>query len=112
MTILSEILLDAAVAVDDENEVDRIKKLTDDSIDKLVDLAVKKFKAELKQGVAALRNVEDVDAGRLNEKFAADGGTFTFRYAGMDDYHNGLEGMIGNPDPRLWEQMKWEVRNL
>ena len=26
----------------------------------------------------------------------------------MEDYHAGLEGMIGNPDPRVAETVEWE----
>ena len=57
---------------------------------------------------AMLRQTNDVDARLLNEKFAADEKTFTFRYGGMEDYHSGLEGMIGNPDPRVAEAVEWE----
>jgi hypothetical protein len=91
-----------------QEEVVSVRELSDGAISRAVEKAVEKLKAELQQGVAALRSMEDVDAGRLNEKFAADGGHFTFRYAGMAEYYDGLEGMIGNPDPRVWEQMEWE----
>ena len=69
-----------------------------------------KLKTELKQAVAQLRQTAEVDASKLNEKFATDGNSFTFTYGGMELYHGGLEGMIGNPDPRVAEQMEWEHR--
>jgi hypothetical protein len=77
-------------------------------IDNAVAAAAVQMKAELKDAVATLQKTKEVDAHLLNEKFAADKDTFTFRYGGMEEYHGGLEGMIGNPDPRVAEAVTWE----
>jgi hypothetical protein len=89
-------------------EADCIKALSTEAIDAAVDAAASRIKGELREAVATLRQTIDVDARVLNEKFAADEKTFTFRYGGMEDYHAGLEGMIGNPDPRVAETVEWE----
>jgi hypothetical protein len=89
-------------------EADCIKALSTEAIEAAVDATVSKIKGELREAVAMLRQTNDVDARLLNEKFAADEKTFTFRYGGMEDYHAGLEGMIGNPDPRVAEAVEWE----
>jgi hypothetical protein len=90
-------------------EADCIKALSTEAIDAAVDAAASRIKGELREAVAMLRQTKDVDARLLNEKFAADEKTFTFRYGDMmEDYHAGLEGMIGNPDPRVAETVEWE----
>jgi hypothetical protein len=105
-----DILSKEMLAASDRNvaELDRIKYTTDDEISHAVDVAAVQMKSELREAVARLRVAKDVDARELNEKFAADGSAFTFRYAGMEEYHGGLEGMLGNPDPRVAEAVAWE----
>ena len=103
---LSEVLL--AESDHTSDEVSSIKNLSDEMIATAVDAAAVRMKAELKDAVAALRKTKEVNAHVLNEKFAADKDTFTFRYGGMEEYHGGLEGMIGNPDPRVAEAVEWE----
>ena len=49
-----------------------------------------------------------VDARKMNNKFATDGNSFTYEYGDMEVYHGGLEGLIGNPDPRVADQLCWE----
>jgi hypothetical protein len=48
------------------------------------------------------------DARALHTKFSTSGDCMTFVFGGMEEYHNGLEGMIGNPDPRVHETVEWE----
>jgi hypothetical protein len=50
----------------------------------------------------------EVDAVMLNTKFAAMKGAFEFQFGGMDDYHGGLEGLIGTPHPDLETIMRYE----
>jgi hypothetical protein len=89
-------------------EADCIKALSTEAIDTAVDAAASRIKGELREAVAMLRQTNDVDAPRLNENFAADKRTTTIPYGGMEDYHAGLEGMIGIPDPRVAEVVEWE----
>ena len=106
LDILSKALLGESGHISDE--VNSIKGLSDEMIAAAVDEAAAQMKTELQSAVAILRKIKEVDAQVLNEKFAADNDTFTFRYGGMEQYHGGLEGMIGNPDPRLAKAVEWE----
>ena len=103
-----ELLVVSALDTRTSEEADCIKALSTEAIDAAVDAAASRIKGKLREAVAMLRQTTDVDARLLNEKFATDGNTFTFRYGGMEDYHGGLEGMIGNPDPRVAETVEWE----
>jgi hypothetical protein len=77
------------------SEVERIKALTDAELNVAVDAAADQFKDALRQELAQLKAVAEVDANKLNEKFAADGSCFTFQFGGMEEFHEGLEGKIG-----------------
>ena len=103
-----ELLIVSGLDTRTSEEADCIKALSTEAIEAAVDAAASKIKGKLREAVAMLRQTNDVDARLLNEKFAADEKTFTFRYGGMEDYHSGLEGMIGNPDPRVAEAVEWE----
>jgi hypothetical protein len=109
--ILSNALLDQSVMDEDADEVICMKGLSDQAIEAAVDAAAVTLKTELKRATAALRKAKDIDARQLNQKFAADGSSFTFQYGSMMEYHAGLEGLIGNPDPRVGEMMEWEHAN-
>jgi hypothetical protein len=100
--VISDSLLDASEAAENADDVTCIKGLSDKDIDRAIDSIVPNLKMKLKYAVAELRAERcEVDAVKLNQKFAADGECFTFNYGGMKEYHAGLEGMIGNPDPRV-----------
>jgi hypothetical protein len=90
------------------SEAERIKGLRDAEVDAAVDAAAEHWKRELRQQVKELSVSQSIDAGVLNEKFAADPQSIVFEYGTMKDYHNGLEGLIGNPDPRVEWTMQEE----
>jgi hypothetical protein len=77
------------------SEVERIKALTDAELNTAINAAADQFKDTLRQELAQLKAVAEVDANKLNEKFAADGSCFTFQFGGMEEFHEGLEGKIG-----------------
>jgi hypothetical protein len=89
-------------------DVDLIKSLTNDEIDAAVDAASQHLKTRLKQGINELRAEDEVDALKLNKKFAADADSFEFEYGSISDYHGGLESLIGHPSPNFAERMEWE----
>jgi hypothetical protein len=105
-----ELLVVSGLDTRTSEEADCIKALSTEAIDAAVD-AASRIKGELREAVAILCQTNEVDARLLNEKFAADEKAFTFRYGGMEDYHAGLEGMIGNPDPRVAETVEWEHKH-
>jgi hypothetical protein len=76
------------------SEADKIKALTKDQIYKVLDddQTLKNLAAEVYHGVERLNSCEEVDASKLNAKFAADKNGFTYVYGDMDIYHGGLEG--------------------
>jgi hypothetical protein len=113
LDIISDALLNKseADADADADEVTCMKGLSDQAIEAAVDAAAVALKTKLKDAAAALRKTKAVDARQLNQKFAADGSSFTFQYGSMKEYHAGLEGLIGNPDPRVGEMMAWEHAN-
>ena len=86
MDILSDALLDQSLADEDADEVGCMKGLSDQAIEAAVDAAAVTLKTELKRAAAALRKTKDVDARQLNQKFAADGSSFTFQYGSMMEY--------------------------
>jgi hypothetical protein len=106
--VLSSALRDKSDGDEYADDVSCMKGLSDQAIEAAVDAAAVTLKTKLKHAAAALRKTKDVDARQLNQKFAADGSSFTFQYGSMKEYHAGLEGLIGNPDPRVGEMMAWE----
>ena len=108
ISILSDSLLATSKNEMQYNEVDRIKALTDIELDSAVDAAAEQFKQTLRQELGQLKKAEEVDATTLNNKFTADDSSFTFQFGGMEEFHEGLEGKIGNPDPRIQETIEHE----
>jgi hypothetical protein len=111
----------------EDSELERIKGLSPEDIASAVDSATELLKKELEEQVKELiqggRDAElraqqeddvvvlqqqEVDAVTLNNKFAAVKGAFEFQFGGMDDYHGGLEGLIGTPHPDLETIMRYE----
>ena len=92
----------------DGGDAARVKGLAEDDIDAALDAALPLLKQRLKERVRKLREAPAVDGAALNERFAADSDGFTFEFGGMDKYHAGLEGHIGNPNPNVREAMEEE----
>jgi hypothetical protein len=93
----------------DEDEY--TKSLAHTDIDRAVDEAAAKLKQKMKDGLDQLKHqMQDgeVDAKKMNVKFAADSGSFEYEYGGMDVYHGGLEALIGNPNVNVEETVEWE----
>lgn len=44
----------------------------------------------------------------MNMKFASEAGSFVFTYGDESDFHSGLEDLIGDPNPRVFQTMKRE----
>jgi len=95
ISILGDSLLAKSKKGAQWSEVERIKALTDAELDAAVNVAADQFKDTLRQELTQLKAVAEVDANKLNEKFAADGSCFTFQFGGMEEFHEGLEGKIG-----------------
>jgi Leucine-rich repeat (LRR) protein len=108
ISILSDSLLASSKSGTQSSEIDRIKALSDNELDSAVDSAAAYFKATLRQELAQLKTVKEVNANKVNDKFLANGNCFTFAFGGMKEFHEGLEGKIGNPDPRIKETIEWE----
>jgi hypothetical protein len=49
----------------------------------------------LRQELAQLNRVEEVDAEKVSDKFSPGTDCFKFHYGGMKEFHEGLEGKIG-----------------
>jgi hypothetical protein len=103
---LSEVLLSKGPP--DGTEAERIKGLSEEAIDAAVDAALAPMKEQLKNSVKELSSEDQVDAKKLSEKFSADPSTFEFSYGSIEDYHGGLEQMIGNPSADFAAKMLWE----
>jgi hypothetical protein len=67
-----ELLAVSGIDARTSEEADCIKALSNEAIDIAVDAAASRIKDELREAVAMLRQITDVDAHLLNEKFAAD----------------------------------------
>ena len=89
-------------------EADQIKALNRVSIQAAIKAALPAIVDFVLKGVEALNSLGEVDAGKLNDKFKADGTGFEYSYGDMEDYHGGLEGRIGLPSPQVLEQMEAE----
>lgn len=104
-SLLREVLSTVAA---DTSEADQIKALDRVSIQAAIKAAVPAIVDFVLKGVEALNSLGEVDAGKLNDKFKADGTGFEYSYGDMKDYHGGLEGRIGLPSPQVLEQMEAE----
>jgi hypothetical protein len=93
------------------SELNKMKSLSPEAIAAGMIAAVPAAAAEMYHGVVALNEVEEADPVQLNGKFAADADSFSFVYGGIDIYHGGLEGYIGNPSPNIMEALEQEHAN-
>jgi hypothetical protein len=90
------------------SQADKVKSLTQEDFRRAIRKSTEALAEEFTKAVAILNEQTVVDASELNTKFEASNENFTFVYAGMDAYHAGLEGLIGNPDPNIMEAMLQE----
>jgi hypothetical protein len=95
ISILSDSLLASSKGKTKPSDVDRIRALTNDELDSAVDAAAAQFKVTLRQELAQLKKVGEVDPNKINDKFSANESCFTFNFGGMKEFHEGLEGKIG-----------------
>jgi hypothetical protein len=95
------------------SEADKIRQLTEDQIRAVLEdpETVQELSREIIVGIEELKQQDEVDANKMNAKFVAEGNGFTYVYGGMDVYHGGLEGYIGNPDPDIMRAMEYEHTN-
>ena len=59
-------------------------------------------------GLASLRTQASATGQELNAKFEATEGTFTLAYGGLSTFFEGLDGIIGPPNPNLQQAMEHE----
>jgi hypothetical protein len=90
------------------DEAQWIKGMCERDIASALNVALPAVKEHVLTEFRKLGQQEHLDAQKLNEKFLADSSCFEFKYGGMDDYHGGLERLIGQPYLNLRERMEWE----
>ena len=59
-------------------------------------------------GVQALSAQETGSAAQLSAKFKNEQDAFTFSFGGLSTFYNGLEGLVGAPNPLLMQTMHHE----
>lgn len=108
-----EYLPEADDDLSSQDKLAHVRGLQEEQVRQIVADASEKIVEKLLAGVKALRDVFDErrassKAMQGNGKFSGDagGGQITMVYGKLDEFHDGLESIIGLPNPRVFEGMR------
>jgi ankyrin repeat protein len=108
-----EYLPEADDDLSSQDKLAHVRGLQEEQVRQIVADASEKIVEKLLAGVKALRDLFDErrassKAMQSNGKFSGDagGGQITMVYGKLDEFHDGLESIIGLPNPRVFEGMR------
>jgi hypothetical protein len=85
-----------------------LSKMTPESIKRALERVQPALAEEIARGTRMLTQGHMSEGHTLNDKFAASGTNFEYKYGTMAMFYGGLEGQIGAPNPDIFEAMRGE----
>ena len=83
-----------------------LSKMTPESIKRALERVQPALAEEIARGTRMLTQGHTSEGHTLNDKFAASGTNFEYKYGTMAMFFGGLEGQIGAPNPDIFEAMR------
>lgn len=93
----------------EDGSFDAIKALTCSELHEILRSAkLEGLAGTMWKGIEMLRGQSTATGDQLNSKFAATDGTFTLNYGGLNSFFQGLDGLVGPPNPNLAASIDFE----